>query len=541
MHYKKDLAEKIKKKVISLPLLIYHAFSNFCMKLKRYFIEQHLYRTISGVIIAGGFILLVLYFKGLVSIFTGNAKSAINLFSALSASLAAIFAIFFTIPLIALQLVASKYTTKAYDFFFNRLTKIYMLVFICSIIFSFLTLGNIREGMMMVVVFNFREFNPAVSVITLSNIGIILCGMLLLLLIPYFFKTLEKLKPENLIKEVEDRGIKMNNKFGKARTKEEWYSEFTRKIIDVLNDITIGAVVNKDVSTFRRSIRGWLNLYLSVDILQTKFKPQFYNSFVVVIENSADESETISMKSIPEIYLFIREGLFKSKGLDLKEKIDSKRVKKVVGMFKDVLLDYRNPKFAEKAFDHLCGLSDEIIIAIKEPAISKQADSIEAAKENLKEIIDVLETIIAMHGKIISDFVIEKIDRMINDLLSSSVEIDDEVIEKAVNLFNPSYFDEERINKVMEKLLNVLNDILFPKECTSCNFIIFQTDKKIRIANHIIQKIPDLSKYKISEENLATLVTIGTKLGENMSKVKEEIKDKIRNELRGERDLLDRA
>ena len=380
-----------------------------------------------------------------------------------------------------------------------------------------------------------------VSVITLSNIGIISSGVLLFLLFPYLIKTLNELKPENLIKKVEIRGIKMNAKFGrreekkekrKKNRKEKHNSKFEKEVMDVLSDISIGAALNKDDSTYRCSIRSWLNLYLSVDD-----ESKLYKHFLNVIRRSDDESEIIAL----ELYLFIRDGLFKSKHLDLKEEIDSKRVKKVVGMFKEVLSDYHDLKFAEKAFDYLCGLSDEIIIAIKEPAISKQADSIEAAKENLKEIIDVLETIIAMHGKIISDFVIEKIDRMINDLLSSSVEIADKVIEKAVNLFNPSYFDEERINKVMEKLLNVLNDILFPKECTSCNFIIFQTDKKIRIANHIIQKIPDLSKYKISEENLATLVTIGTKLGENMSKVKEEIKDKIRNELRGERDLLDRA
>lgn len=530
MHYKKDLAEKIKMKGLSL---------------KRYFGEQHFYGTISGAIIVGGIIILLcVIFCGSVDIFTGDAKSAINLFSALSASLAAIFAIFFTIPLIALQLVASKYTTKAYDFFFDLWTKIYMFIFICSIIFSFLTLGWIGEGTTAIF---FRAFNSTISVITLSNVGIILSGMLLLLLIPYLFRTLEKLKPENLIKEVEDRGIKMNAKFGKATStnkeeneKEKLYSEFKKGVIDVLSDITIGAVVNKDASTFRRGIRGWLNLYLSVDVLETSFDAPFHNSFRDVILISGDESETIVMESITEIYVFIWEGFFKSQGIDLKEKIDSKRAKKAIKLIKGILPpEYDNPKYAEKAFEYLCNLGERIIGAMGASSRGPQSDSIREAKATLKEIIE------ALHGEN------DKIDRIVNALLSSNTEIADGVIEEAVNAigerveypFILALNEKEKIT-IDEKLCKILDKILFPERYR--HLIKFSPNTRTRIANHIIQKIylntPDfLRRYRISEENLAMLLTIGAKSEKNMKKVKEKIEDKIRNELRGERDLLERA
>lgn len=185
-----------------------------------------------------------------IRIFTGDIDSARYLLSALSQSMAAIFALFFSITLITLQTFGSRYTTRVYNLFFDRWFLYFIIFFIFDIIWIFITLGGINT-----------ELTPRNE--NAIDSSLIMSTTLLLILIPFTYRTKEILKPETIIKTIKDEvseliteGIKENN----SATRKEHFDKAIDKI-EILRDISLKAALNREISVFRFAIRKWHELF----------------------------------------------------------------------------------------------------------------------------------------------------------------------------------------------------------------------------------------------------------------------------------------
>ena len=175
-------------------------------------------------------------------IFTGDAESARYLLSGLGQSLAAIFALFFTISLILFQIIAGKYTPRVVlDYFLDLKSVVLSLIFVILIFTPFVILGRIYG------VDQFTHFT-----LFFINAYIISSGMLLFFLVPYtYFELRRKISIEGIVKRVTGSII------SKIREKED--SEAYKKTEDLL-DITKGAIKLDEGSTFRGCVKGWIEI-----------------------------------------------------------------------------------------------------------------------------------------------------------------------------------------------------------------------------------------------------------------------------------------
>ncbi|MEI7827868.1 MAG: DUF2254 family protein [Euryarchaeota archaeon] len=146
---------------------------------------------------AGGviFLLFVLDLLGTKVLFDGDASAASFLLSALPQSLAALFAITFSILIIAIEFSASKYTPKVLHFllasFFKDFQIVSIIVFFISAMFvNFITLAHV----------NGISVSNEIRVLTSLSVALTLCCFLLILnlfrRVPRFFN------PEDIIDDV---------------------------------------------------------------------------------------------------------------------------------------------------------------------------------------------------------------------------------------------------------------------------------------------------------------------------------------------------
>ncbi len=138
-------------------------------------------------------------------IFSGNSEGARNLLSSLGQIMANIFAIVFTIPLIAIQIAASKYSSRIFKFYFNRWVILFMFFFLALIIFPLLILTKIDSTV------------PALFI----DINLILTAGFLCLIIPYLIYTREYLKPEKLIEKLENQNQYLISKIKYKKLKQQ--------------------------------------------------------------------------------------------------------------------------------------------------------------------------------------------------------------------------------------------------------------------------------------------------------------------------------
>jgi len=199
-------------------------------------------KIITFLICITGALLLIAIFSGDFRIHTADPTSARYLLSAISQGLCAVFAFTFTITLIALQLVASKYTIRVFDFFFNKWTLGFMTAFIVTILYSFVVLSRIGS--------------VPVSPVQIDT-SLILAGLSLFLLIPYFIQTKEHLKPETLISKIKQDGIKSisecEENLENPQKREELEDEIEKNSV-ILRDIAIKGIKDLDSRTLRDSV-----------------------------------------------------------------------------------------------------------------------------------------------------------------------------------------------------------------------------------------------------------------------------------------------
>lgn len=391
MHWEKGLFGKIKMKIFSLPLL--HALLNFT--------EQHLYGTISGMIIAGG----LLCFSG--CIFTGDAESARYLLSGLGQSLATIFALFFTISLATFQTILGKYTTRLYKYFFDRRGIAFSLFFIGLVFAPFVILSRIYEEGSLT---NFHLF--------LVNVDVILSGVLLALLVPYtYFELLMRkmIGVDKLLEKITSSVIKW--------IKEVEYGKADEKMVDLL-EITRGAARLNEERTFRYCVKGWL------EILKEEKEPppgvyyKYENGFLPLFKTENKElvkegiSEIVDNVSIPFFECKLTDESIKraKKGIDVLYDIYERILSKYPGLAESIIEYFRS--IGQIATNCYLKYPKEVLQVTKE-VVSKLGSIAEGQKnvEMAKKAIDEIDNIEAQVLLYSPEFDEEKIKvkRMIED------------------------------------------------------------------------------------------------------------------------------
>lgn len=182
------------------------------------------------------------------------------LLSSVSQCLAATFALVFTISLIAIQLRA-KYSPRMLKQFFSFPIIIFMIFFICSIIF------------------------PLLILIYLSDIGvkisIILTFACLFLLIPYFYSFKDTLSPDYLVKNLKNE-IKKEIKLAQS-------PPFIDKKYPIalfsLDNLIMSAYSDKDYATFQEGLETLGEIAVDIANYKNKTKKEEYN----ILKNSTED------------------------------------------------------------------------------------------------------------------------------------------------------------------------------------------------------------------------------------------------------------
>lgn len=151
------------------------------------------------------------------------------LLSAVAQSLAAVLALVFTISLIAAQL-SSRYSYRILAGFFDKLTIGYIVLFIIAVILPFSLLAE-----------------PCLNGVKAS---LVLAGVCLFLLVPYFLGFQEKLAPEHMLRNLQKAAVK------------QLLTDVSRepKEVVTIENIVMSAFALKDYDTFHRGVSGLADL-----------------------------------------------------------------------------------------------------------------------------------------------------------------------------------------------------------------------------------------------------------------------------------------
>jgi len=155
------------------------------------------------------------------------------LLSAVSQSLAAVFALVFTISLVVAQL-SSKYSHRILSSLFDKPTLLYISLYVIAILLPFWLIA---------------EFNRFAIKISLS-----LAATCLVVLIPYFLKFREKLDPEFQINELQKKAVRGLKKNFEKEPEE----------IATIDNFVMSAFVHKDYDTLGHGVNNIANLLLEV-------------------------------------------------------------------------------------------------------------------------------------------------------------------------------------------------------------------------------------------------------------------------------------
>ncbi len=141
-------------------------------------------RTLSWAlpVIIASLLQIAAFFGGL-RLFSGDLGSARFILGTIAGVLAALLALLLTVPLIALQMVVSRYGSRIYENIVDREVVILLLVFILSLLYPIAGLSVLHLS------------DPSKIVST----GIIYASMSVFLTVPYIWRIKDKLKPETLI------------------------------------------------------------------------------------------------------------------------------------------------------------------------------------------------------------------------------------------------------------------------------------------------------------------------------------------------------
>lgn len=173
-------------------------------------------------------------------IFFGCIKILIQpaLFSTLVQTSCTIFALIFTISLVAAQ-IGSKYSQETMDIIFNKYTIFYMFLYLLAIVYGIYGLLN--------------EYTD----VNMARIEVVLAVMNFSLLIPFIYSVKEKLKTKNLLRILSQRVIK-------AKKKNKPFNNY----INAIDNIIYSSYKDMDFIAFEEGIRGLLFIYIKVSDLE---------------------------------------------------------------------------------------------------------------------------------------------------------------------------------------------------------------------------------------------------------------------------------
>lgn len=208
-------------------------------------------------------------------IFSGDHQSAQYLLSGIGQAMGAIFAFAFTIPLIAIQIAAGKYSLRIFKFFFNKWIVLFIVSFLVMIFFPFLILSQI----------DLRSNIPTLFI----DIDLVITGPLLFLLIPYFVFIMECFKPETLVnklvRESEDVISKIKIKKGVIKAKEK--ERLSNNVI-TLYDLANISIRDVDTPTLRITVWSILTLMIKSESNEAfkEFQEEMQNYFEALVEST---------------------------------------------------------------------------------------------------------------------------------------------------------------------------------------------------------------------------------------------------------------
>lgn len=167
-------------------------------------------------------------------IFSGEIEISIQpaLFSTLVQTSCTIFALIFTISLVAAQ-IGSKYSQETMDLIFNKYTIFYMFLYLLAIVYGICGL-----------------LNKCID-ISMTRIWVALTVMNFSLLIPFIHSVKEKLKTKNLLRILSQRAIK-------AKKKNKPFAKY----INAIDNIIYSSYKDMDFIAFEEGIRGLLFIYV---------------------------------------------------------------------------------------------------------------------------------------------------------------------------------------------------------------------------------------------------------------------------------------
>jgi len=284
-------------------------------------LTQKLWHTI-GFLIVVPLLSLSIIFLG----FNGNAGSARYILSAIGQSLTAVVVLSFTIPLIILQPVASKYGTKVYELYLDKYTYGFMGFAVFSTVFSFFGLTMLYE--------RDNEFLTPLQDIYVT-VALLLLVLVLLFLIAFIGHLTEKLKPEYIISSYVQEIKNLISKDDRPRAYEK---------VDALKSIGIAAVREREDMVFGEFLTVWLDLLTLKNA--APIRTVLENSLPNIFKIAAREDEIIAKIGLDKLQLIVSNSV---------EKNEIEKAKRVVELFPSIMGPLVNtyPEIVRYSFDRL--------------------------------------------------------------------------------------------------------------------------------------------------------------------------------------------
>lgn len=175
------------------------------------------------------------------------------LLSTISQSLAALFALIFSILLVGTQ-IYSKYSIKTIERFFDKYTMTYVLFFLISIFFPWIVLKELET------LSNNLYFVPDRWI----NVSIFIGGTSIFMLIPFIYHFKNRMNIETYLTELQRKALtRVSNVPKEKKLSLEELEKYTSEI-DTIENIIMASYSQYDYDTFGRGTEEILNIMIEV-------------------------------------------------------------------------------------------------------------------------------------------------------------------------------------------------------------------------------------------------------------------------------------
>ena len=347
-----------------------------------------------------------------ICIFSISSDGILYLYSAISQSLAAIFALVFTITLMAATM-ANKY--MAMDKFFNRKTKILMILFIIAIILPILLLK---------IVINNEQINNILISISIGLATFCIAGI-----IPYLKSSNNILKfdigIDNLISELHESTILEN------------YSKATTVVYDLL-DIGDNAIKEKRNDSLAKITNGISN-HVKIALLRNGGILPTFSAFIPIYVLTT-LGKSAANKHIDEVAVSLIYSLRESGILLIQKDVYDSSVEKIIRTFHEM-----GTVASKNHLKNTAIFSMDSLLALAKAASNK------GNREN--------ETKLAYYnfgicGAYLEKYFHENVDFVYTEMKSCYVDIDEILPTETINKINIQF---PEVKGFLEKFINGFN------------------------------------------------------------------------------------